>query len=68
MGEADPFNRVIKIKYGLSDDIFESTLLHEILHTILAMTGQSEFLKGEAEEALVIAIEHGLTSIYGRLE
>lgn len=68
MGEADPLNRIIKVKYGLGDEIFESTLLHEILHCILAMTGQSELLKHDHEESLVLAIEHGLGAIYGRLE
>lgn len=68
MGEADPLNRTIKIKYGLKDEVFESTLLHEILHVILAITGQSERLKHDQEESLVLALEHGLTSIYVRSE
>lgn len=65
-GESNFMDRTIKIRAGLPEDLFESTLLHEIVHTILGMTGQSEHLKHEQEEAIVLALEHGLCQIYGR--
>lgn len=38
----------------------KSTLLHEILHAIMFITGQNEILEFEQEEAIVRAIENGL--------
>jgi len=66
MGECEPLQRTIKIKAGLNDEMFESTLLHEVIHAILTITGQAEYLKHEQEEAIVLALEHGLGPLYGR--
>ena len=41
----------------------ESTLLHEILHASLFITGQTETLEHEQEEAIVRAIEHSLLNL-----
>jgi hypothetical protein len=38
------------------------TLLHEIIHAILFFSGHNELL-GEKEEALVRALEHGLSDV-----
>lgn len=38
------------------------TLLHEIIHAILFFSGHNELL-GEKEEAIVRALEHGLSDV-----
>lgn len=65
-GECDGPKRVIKIKAGLSDDDFESTLLHEIIHASLYLGGQSERLEHEQEEGLVVCLESALSQLYQR--
>jgi hypothetical protein len=59
-------NHKIIIKSDVSDTEYESNLLHEILHAILYVSGQSEQLSDEHEEAIVLALEHGLSQIYQR--
>lgn len=51
----------IKINNTLTcrDDI-RSTLLHEALHAVLDITGHSQRLSSDDEEAIVYAIENGL--------
>lgn len=61
-------DRVIRVKSRLRGEIAKSTLIHEILHAIFHVSGQSEILakhdeSGQLEEALVVALEHGLTPI-----
>lgn len=68
LGECEAGSRIIKIKAGLSDELFEATLLHETLHAILALSGQAEHLKHDLEEGIVLAIETGLGAIYGRFQ
>lgn len=41
----------------------EHVLLHEILHMILGITGQSELLSDEQEEGIVMAMEHALVPL-----
>jgi hypothetical protein len=60
VGESDGTERTIKVKKSLTDDVKRSTLLHEILHSILYVTGQAENLTEKQEEAIVLALEHGL--------
>jgi len=43
-----------------TEELRKSTSFHEIVHAVLYVTGQSELLTNEQEEALVIALEHGL--------
>ena len=46
----------------------DSTLLHECIHAIFFITGQTETLEHEQEEAIVRAMEHALAPlIRGRL-
>jgi len=53
-----------KISVSLTEnstkELRESTSFHELLHAILYVTGQSEMLTTEQEEALVVAVEHGV--------
>jgi hypothetical protein len=64
LGEMDGPGRVIKINKRQPREDQESTLLHEVLHAVLYLTGQSELLKHKREESLVLAIEAGLHSLY----
>lgn len=59
-GVTIPDTFTIKIRSGLKDDAFAATLFHELCHAALFMTGQSQMLSDEQEEAIVRAIEHGL--------
>ena len=63
-GEMTGWDRVIKINGRLKGDELESTILHEICHAILFITGWSEKLGDDEEEGLVRALEHGLSNIY----
>ena len=65
-GEMQGAERVIKIKESLKGPVFEATLLHEVLHGILYTTGHSELFTVEQEEALVLALEHGISPLYER--
>jgi hypothetical protein len=47
-----------------SQEELDSTLLHEIIHGILYISGQAETLSEHQEEGLVIALENGLRQIY----
>ena len=68
LGECDGPARIIKLKKGQKPHELESTLLHEIIHAILYVTGHSARIEGDEEsgdeEALVLALEHGLLPIY----
>lgn len=44
----------------------EDTLFHECAHAILYVAGLSELLDGKMEEAVVLAIENGLSPLYRR--
>ena len=60
----------VSTSVNLSEELIESTLLHETLHAILYNTGISEVLSElsneKLEEGLVIALENGLSQIYKR--
>jgi hypothetical protein len=50
-----------------SPSMVESTLLHEIIHSILYVSGQSAIIDDEkVEEGIVTALENGLIQIYKR--
>lgn len=59
-------DRKITIKGSLSGEAFEDTLLHETIHAILAVSGMTEMLSEEHEEAIVVALENGLSQLYKR--
>lgn len=68
LGSADVQARTIKILETQDDANAASTLLHEVIHVILYMSGQGELLgmtgdKDTREESLVLALEHGLFSL-----
>lgn len=54
-------DRLIQV---LDDDQWPDHLLHEILHAIFNLTGHSNTLGEEIEEALVVALENGLSDIF----
>ena len=64
LGETDGAGRVIKIKKGMAEEVTKATLMHEIVHAIIYVTGHTEMLKHKHEEAIVLAIEHGLSQLY----
>ena len=41
-------------------DEMAATLLHEVLHAILGVSGQDKFINKKIEEGLVTALENGL--------
>jgi hypothetical protein len=61
-GETDGTERTIKVDLHkhTSQEQVTSTLFHEMIHAVLHVSGQSELLRGKQEEALVVALEHGL--------
>jgi phage tail tube protein FII len=65
-GETVGAERTIKIKAGLEDEMYEDTLLHELLHAILYTTGHAELLEEAQEEALVVCLENGISQLYER--
>lgn len=64
-GETDTHDRSIALFTRPHEDYptrgpVEQTLLHEVLHAILHVSGTSNLLPGGTEEAVVTALEHGL--------
>lgn len=58
--------RKIVVRSDTSEMEFESILLHEIIHAVLYVSGQSQMFTNEQEEGLVLALEHGLLPLYQR--
>lgn len=56
----------IEIAGNLQGDAFERVLLHETIHAILYVSGITEILDEAKEEAIVLALEHGLSQLYSR--
>lgn len=67
-GDYSSKDYLIRLNSSLSsiDDI-RSTLLHESMHAILHMTGHSQRLEVNDEEAIVWALEHGLYPILSKI-
>ena len=73
-GESKGEERCIKIKKSLEGEVFEATLMHEIIHSILYASGMAEILEshddegkeGKLEEAIVVCLENGLSQLYAR--
>jgi len=65
-GDTDIDKYLIRISTGYHDTDSEMsrTILHETLHAILRMTGQNEMLSEKQEEAIVRALEQGLSQLY----
>lgn len=60
-GECNVDERTIKISTAYPLASRQSTLRHEAIHAILGITGLTELLSDELEEAIVVAIENALT-------
>lgn len=58
--------RKISITENKNSALMESTLLHEIIHGVFYVTGHSEWLTEEQEEALTLALEHAIIPLYKR--
>lgn len=48
------------------EGVWERTLLHEIIHCILSVTGATHLLEENTEECIVTSLEYGLFSHYKR--
>ena len=61
-GTCDTDEKVITIDSSRPIKEQRQILLHEVIHAILFLTGNNEMLSedGKQEEAIVIALEHGL--------
>lgn len=59
-GETLPDTKRIKIKSDLTPAALEATLFHEMMHAALFMSGLSQIVTEDMEEAIIRAIEHGL--------
>lgn len=62
-GESDPLEFTIKINSKLSDQVILNTLIHEISHQILALSGLSKLLDEKMEEAICEAIGTGISNV-----
>jgi ssRNA-specific RNase YbeY (16S rRNA maturation enzyme) len=56
-------DRTITIDTKLVGKQLEDTLLHEIIHAILHISGLAFLLDDKSEEAVVRALEHGLSPL-----
>ena len=67
-GETYGVKRLIRIstQQNKTDDMMERTLLHEVIHAILHISGHSELLEDKEEESLVVLLENGLSKLYKR--
>ena len=59
-GDCDHIKRTIRISTSYPLDQQWATLYHECTHMVLGLTGLSELLTDNLEEAVVVAIENGL--------
>ena len=65
-GEADLRRQVIRIRTGLSDSMSLETLMHEIAHCVLDLSGVSSCYgagKDEVDEAVAQAVGTGLAQV-----
>jgi hypothetical protein len=73
-GEMKGEERYIKIRRSLEGEVFEASLLHEVIHGLLYAGGLAEILEshddegkeGKLEEAIVVCLENGLSQLYTR--
>lgn len=61
-GETDGSKRIIKISTveNPTEELRHSVLVHEYLHAIFYVTGQTERMGEQEEEGFVLALEHAL--------
>lgn len=59
-GESHPDKQMILIRKNLSPRLQWLTLLHEACHMCLGLSGHSELLSSDGEEAIVTCLEYGL--------
>jgi Zn-dependent peptidase ImmA (M78 family) len=59
-GDCDVQQRKIRINSAKSLEKQWETLFHEVIHAILGISGHSELLKEDGEEALTRLLEHQL--------
>ena len=62
-GETNLDTKEIYIDSKVVGDNLKNTILHEVIHAILLISGQSFHLAHEYEEALVRTLEHGLAPL-----
>ena len=58
--QCDDDNETIWLRKGLTGDVAEQCLLHEVLHAIMFRSGSKFQLLPTQEESIVRAMEHGL--------
>lgn len=63
-GEMTGDYRLIKIDAAQKGEELLATVMHEIIHAALFLTGWSEKLGAEEEEGIVRALEHTLAPLY----
>ena len=61
-GDYDPKTNIIRLMKG-HPDIMRDTLLHEIIHAVLSITGVSRDLSDPAEERIVRALAPALDAL-----
>lgn len=66
-GTCDVPMRTIYIRRTDPISLQRETLLHECVHMILGLSGISQLLSDELEEAIVIAVETGLSPLIKQL-
>lgn len=64
-GSTDIDRRIIKIATAVNNTpaLLQSTLLHEVIHAVLGIAGVSAMLTERTEEAIVLALESGLSPL-----
>lgn len=62
-GDSDPINLVIRINEKLDDHMKLNTLIHEITHQILAISGLHNLIDGKLEEAICDTMGSGFASV-----
>jgi len=66
-GDMCPIYKKIRILKTLRPDMLYSTLLHECIHAVIALSGQTERLEQDHEESLTVALECGIVTILPEL-
>ena len=62
-GEMVGLDRIIKLRRDQTDIVMIHTFVHEYIHAVLYITGHSYTMKSKVEEAIVTALEHGMTKL-----
>lgn len=66
-GTFNPKKMLITIDKHLTENTYQITLAHEILHCILHLSGFNEFLSSKKEESLVRILEYNFFDIYKKI-